>query len=125
MTSSKRLNGFYTYTPEGGGMSETFGPEDELPEWAAKQADAKHFEGETGDDVTDLPVPGPGQVAGEGMTEEEKAEARKKADRDRKAAQRAAAKKASEDEAAVKAAQEAEAQRQAELAAQQGQGGGS
>src|SRR5688572_24979845 len=106
MAGSKKLSGYYTYTPEGGGMSETFGPDDELPDWAAEQASAgKHFEAADEDDAAVLPVPGPGQVAGAGMTEDEKAEARKKADRDRKARERAAAKKQADDEAALKKAQ--------------------
>lgn len=119
--ANKKLAGYVTYTHPEGGFSQTFGPDDDLPDWAAEQVKDEHTEDGT-DDAADLPVAGPGQVAGEGMTDAEKAEARKKADRDRKAAARAAAKKAAEDEAAVKAAQEAEAKRQAELAAQPGQG---
>lgn len=120
MASTKKLNGYYTYTPEEGGMSATFGPDDELPEWAAKQAtEGKHFEDPEADDAAVLPAAGPGQVAGEGMSDEEKDEARKKADRERKAAQRAAAKKATDDQAALKAAQDAEAQRAAEAKAAQ------
>jgi hypothetical protein len=119
MASNKKLSGYYTYTPEGGGMSETFGPDDELPDWAAEQAtEGKHFESPDEDDVAVLPAPGPGQVAGEGMSDAEKAEARKKADRDRKARERAAAKKQADDQAAVQAAQDAEAQRAAEAEAE-------
>lgn len=115
-----KLAGYVTYHNRESGESQTFGPDDELPDWAAEQVRPEHLEGEPS--VADLLVAGPGQTAGVGMTDEEKAEARKKADRERKAAARAAAKKAEEDAAAVQAAQEAEAQRQAELAAQQ-QGG--
>lgn len=129
--ANKKLAGYYTYQNPDGSGSQTFGPDDELPGWVTEQAKDEHYEAET-DDVADLPVPGTGQAAGEGLTDEQKAEARKKADRDRKAAQRAAAKKATDDQAALQAAQEAEAQRQAEaqaeadrLAAEQGQGGGS
>lgn len=118
--TSKRLSGYVTFTPKDGGTSETFGPDDELPDWAAEQVTDAHTQ--DGDDVADLPVPGPGQSAGEGLTEEEKAEARKKADRERKAAARAAAKKADEDKAALEAAQAAEAQRRAEEEAAQGGG---
>lgn len=126
-TSSKKLTGYVTFTPEDGGMSQTFGPGDELPDWAAKQVKTEHTAEETSD-VADLPVPGPGQVAGEGMTDDEKDEARKKAERERKAAQRAAAKtKAENDAAAVKAAEDAEAARKAEedAAAKAAAGGGS
>lgn len=125
VTSSKKLNGYYTFTPDEGGMSQSFGPGDELPDWAAKQVKDEHLEGySVGDDTDDFPVPGPGQTPGEGMSEDEKAEARKAADRKRKADARAAAKKQAEDDAALKAAQDAEAARRAEAEAQ-GQGGGS
>lgn len=111
-----KLAGYVTFHNHESGDSQTFGPDDELPDWAAEQARPEHYENEPSD--ADLPVAGPGQTAGAGMTDEEKAEARKKADRDRKAAARAAAKQQADNDAAVKAAQEAEAQRQAE---QQGQ----
>ena len=116
--ASKRLNGFYTYTPTEGGMGQTFGPGDELPDWAAEQAKPEHYADPEGDDAADLPAAGPGQVAGEGLSEDEKAEARKKNDRERKAAARAAAKKQADDEAAVQAAAEAEAARKAEAEAE-------
>lgn len=116
-TSSKKLNGYVTFTNPDVGSSQTFGPDDELPDWAAKQVTDAHT-AEPTDDATDLPVAGPGQVAGEGMTEDEKAEARKAADRERKAAQRKAAKdRADAEAAALKAAEAAEAQRAQEQAA--------
>lgn len=116
--AGKKLAGYVTFNNKDTGESKTFGPDDDLPDWAAEQARDEHYEPEESD--ADLPVAGPGQVAGEGMTDEEKAEARKKADRERKAAARAAAKKEADDAAALKAAQEAEAKRQAEAAAQGG-----
>jgi hypothetical protein len=123
-TSSKKLTGYVTFTPEGGGISQTFGPDDELPDWAAKQIKPEHT-AEVSSDVDDLPVPGPGQVPGEGMSDEEKDEARKKAERERKAAQRAAVKtKAENDAAALKAAEDAEAARKAEEEAAKAAAGG-
>lgn len=118
---SNKLAGYVTFHNREAGESRTFGPDDELPDWAAEQARPEHFEGELTN--ADLPAAGPGQTAGVGMTDEEKAEARKKADRDRKAAARAAAKQQADNDAAVQAAAAAEAQRQAEAeaAAQQGQ----
>jgi signal transduction histidine kinase len=114
--AQKKLAGYVTFNNKDTGESRTFGPDDELPDWAAEQAQDVHY-AESEDDAADLPVAGPGQVAGEGMSDEEKAEARKAADRKRKADQRAAAKKQAEDAAALQAAQEAEAQRQAEAEA--------
>jgi hypothetical protein len=105
---AKKLAGYYTYQNPDGSGSQTFGPDDDLPDWVSEQVKDEHY-AETEESVADLPVAGPGQTAGEDLTDEEKAEARKKNDRERKAAARAAAKKQSDDEAAVKAAQEAEA----------------
>lgn len=114
MATSKKLAGYVTFTNPEGGVSQTFGPDDKLPDWAAAQVTDAHTAEET-DDAADLPVAGPGQVAGEGMSEEDKVAARRKADAERKAAQRKAAKeKADADAAALKAAEEAETKRKAE-----------
>lgn len=121
--ADKVLKGYATFS-DSSGISHTFGPEDKLPDWAAEMADDSDFVADDSD--ADLPVAGPGQVAGEGMSDEEKDEARKKAERERKAAQRAAAKtKAENDAAALKAAEDAEAARKAEEDAAAKQGGGS
>lgn len=115
---SKKLNGYYTYTHPEGGVSQTFGPDDELPDWAAEQVQDEHTTDDSSDGVADLPVPGPGQVAGEGLTDEQKAEARKAADRERKRRAREAAKAEQEQADQLAAAQEAERQRQAEAEAE-------
>lgn len=120
MADSKKLAGYVTFTHPDGGTSQTFGPDDKLPDWAAEQARDEHYESEPTD--ADLPVAGPGQVAGEGMSDEDKEKARKAAEAERKRNARALAKQQADNEAAVKAAQEAEAKRQEELAKQQGGG---
>lgn len=124
---AKKLDGYYTFNDPDSGESKTFGPDDQLPDWAAKvaeESDHVKYEGDASEDsAADLPVAGPGQVAGEGMSDEEKAEARRAADRQRKARQRADAKtKAESDAEAVRKAEEAE---KARAAAEQNQGGGS
>jgi hypothetical protein len=121
--ANKKLSAYVTFNHPDGNRSETFGPGDTLPDWVDTSGlDASLLEGGGEDSDADLPVAGPGQVAGEGLSEDEKAEARKKADRERKAAARAAEKKMADDAAAVKAAQDAEARRQAEADAAAGQG---
>lgn len=117
---ANKLTGYVTFTQPDRGVSQTFGPDDELPDWAAEQVTDDHTT-PVADDAADLPVAGPGQVAGEGMTDAQKDEARKKAERERKAAQRkAASEKKAADDAAVKAAADAEAAREAEAKAAAG-----
>lgn len=130
-----KLDGYYTFTHPETGISETFGPSDDLPDWA--DTSPKHIG--TGDpeeldqDADGYTVAGPGMREGEAerLEEEAKAEARRAADRERKAKQRAA--KGSTDaqvkgstDAQVKAAAEAEEKRKAEeqAAADAAAGGG-
>lgn len=120
---TNKLAGYVTFTNPDGGISQTFGPDDELPSWADEQVTDAHTADPESD--ADLPVAGPGQVAGEGLSDEDKAAAKRKAEAKRKADQRAATKQKAEAEAAaVKAAEEAEAKRTAEAEAA-AQGGGS
>lgn len=126
-----KLKGYVTFTDPNSGESKTFGPNDELPEWADTSPDHIELDDGSSDDdpdQDDVLVAGPGQSAPPVETDAEKAERRKKADRDRKAAQRAADKKTADDAAAVKAAEEAEATRAAEAeeaARKAAEGGGS
>jgi hypothetical protein len=119
-TTSKKLNTHVTFNHPDGGRSETFGPGDDLPDWVDVSTIDKSLL--AGGEEADLEgvAPGPGQTLND-LSDEEKAEARREADRVRKANARASAKKQADDEAALKAAQEAEAKRAAEAA----QGGGS
>ena len=111
----KKLDGYYTFHNTETGESQTFGPDDELPDWVDTSPEHVRLQGdEEPSDEEALPVPGPGQRTGEGMTDEEKEEARKRYDRERKARARAAAKAQADTDAQLKAAQEAEAKRAAE-----------
>jgi uncharacterized protein (DUF1800 family) len=113
-----KLDGYYTFTHPETGISETFGPGDDLPDWV--DTSPKHVgtgePDEVDQDADDYEVAGPGMHDGEAarLEEEAKAEARRAADRERKAKQRAA--KTSTD-AQVKAAAEAEQKRKDEEAA--------
>lgn len=122
-----KLKGYTTFTHPETGVSETVSPDDKLPEWVSEKDLPKHLlEDPKADETADV-VAGPGLTAEEtaaAMSEDEKAEARKEADRVRKANARAAAKREKEQADAVEAAQKAELERQAaEDAAALGQGG--
>jgi hypothetical protein len=111
-----KLDGYYTFTHPESGVSQTFGPNDDLPDWVDTSPDhVGTGESKAVDqDADDYEVAGPGLHEGEAerLEEEAKAEARRAADRDRKAKQRAGAK--NQTAAQLKAAAEAEEKRKAE-----------
>jgi hypothetical protein len=117
---AKTLTRYVTFNHPDGGMSATFGPGDELPDWASTDGFPPEYleGGDTDDEAHDAEVAaGPGQVGPPESDEDRKAredkEAKLKADRDRKAKKRADDKAAADAEA-LKAAQDAEAKRAAE-----------
>lgn len=126
---------YATLTHPETGVSQTFEPGDESPDWAdvdkLNPAVFEDDEPDTDEDGNPENVAGPGVTGAPDETEDE-AKERKAAEAKRKRDQRAAKKAADEEaqrladerEAAEKAAAD-EAQRQQDAAGQQGQGGGS